>query len=82
MIEVLPSKNEVYSEPAMDVLQKVRRNDIRAGEGEAVMMAVCGKEGRVQLGGTGTREQMLAIAFSLISEVAGVHFGEKSSKKE
>ena len=72
IIEVLPAEGEDYTQPAEDILDMVKHGEIKAGEGEALMMAIVAKDGGIKMVGYGDKAQVISIAFNLIAQAAGL----------
>lgn len=72
VIEVLPKEGEDYTQPAEDILDMVQHGEIKAGEGEALMMAIVAKDGGIKMAGYGDKAQVISIAFNLIAQAAGL----------
>lgn len=78
VIEVLPAEGEDYTQPADEILDMVKHGEIKAEEGEALMMAIVKKEGQVRMAGYGDKAQVISIAFNLIMQASGLQGeGEK-----
>ncbi len=72
VIEVLPSKNETYIKSADEILDQIQNGEVKAADGEGLMMAVVKNDGNVKLAGYGNKEQVISVAFNLIMQAAGI----------
>lgn len=78
VIEVLPAEGEDYTQPADEILDMVKHGEIKAEEGEALMMAIVAKDGVIKMAGYGDKAQVISIAFNLIMQATGLQGeGEK-----
>ena len=72
VIEVFPAEGEDYTQPAEEILDMVQHGEIKAEDGEALMMAIVKKDGQVRMAGYGDKAQVISIAFNLIMQASGL----------